>query len=409
MLTQFLHLFSFNSIGQVLYGISGLVIVKFISIQDYGIAACVLAFTNFCSLIAAGRYDVPILYEKNEDKRRGCIKLCCVLIPLVSVVCCLVGFFLRRLLFKGLSVDFLVLLVFFVLMANRSFFELVVRKIYIHTGKFNQLSYLLFSDYLLRSFLPFFLLIFWDDWRCCIFGETIAVSAVCSVFILKNIELKAIKLDFKSVMGTLRAYKHYPKYQLPSTVLDSISFASLIPMLNFLFGNAVAGQFSLVYRILLVPLSLLGRIIGDFYQHSISIAIKCKELSKILSQYTKTFFLCSVFIYSTISLGVLISCKTGNNFGEYSYLWPVLIQAPIQFVVSSLSGVLLVNISGVKYKMFYDCFNYILVLSTFFVTYWAQLDHYACIRLLVCSLVGAYIVYYFLIYYYVRNFRYTDN
>ena len=409
MLTQFFQLFSLNGIGQVLYGISGLVIIKFISIENYGIVACVLAFTNFCSLITTGRYDIPILYEKTENKRQECIKLCYILIPIISIACSFCGFCLQKFLFKGLIVNFWMLPVFFVLIANSSLFELVIRKIYIHEGKFKQLSYLLFTNYLLRSGLPFVLLHFWKDWRCCIFGETIAVAISCGVFTLKNVSIKTIKFDLGVIIRTLREYKHYPKYQLPSTVLDNVSFASIIPALNFLFGNTIAGQFALIYRILLIPLSLLGKIIGDFYQHSVSIAIRHKSLLKVLSRYTKIFVLFSVLIYSVILLSVLIIYKFGYNTKSYFYLWPVLILALIQFIVSPLSGVLLANANGVRYKMFYDFLNYIFVLLAFVVTFLFQLDHYVCIKLLAYVLISTYIFYYFLIYYYVRNFRYTDN
>lgn len=409
MLTQFFQLFSLNGIGQVLYGVSGLVIVKFISIENYGIVACILAFTGFCSLITTGRYDIPILYEKTENKRQECIKLCYILIPIISIACSFCGFCLQKFLFKGLDINLWILSVFFVLIANSSLFELVIRKIYIYEGKFKQLSYLLFSNYLLRSGLPFVLLHFWKDWRCCILGETIAVTISCGIFTLKNVSIKTIKFDLGVIIRTLRDYKHYPKYQLPSTVLDSISFTSIIPALNFLFGNTIAGQFALVYRILLIPLSLLGRIIGDFYQHSVSTAIRYKNLLKVLSQYTKIFVLFSVFIYSVILLSGLIIYKFGYNTKSYFYLWPVLILALVQFVVSPLSGVLLANANGVRYKMFYDFLNYIFVLLTFGVTFLFQLNHYVCIKLLAYVLISTYIFYYFLIYYYVRNFRYTDN
>lgn len=409
MITQFFQLFSLNGIGQVLYGVSGLVIVEFISIENYGIAACVLAFTNFCSSIATGRYDIPILYEKEESRRQGCIKLCYVLISIISVICCFVGFCLQKFLFKGLVINFWIWSIFFVLIANNSLFDLVIRKVYIHDGKFKQLGYLLFANYLLRSFLPFLLLLIWKDWRCCIFGETIAVAISCAVFMGKTVGLKVDKLDFGTMTKVLYDCRHYPKYQLPSTILDNISFATIVPALNFLFGNTIAGQFALIYRILLIPLSLLGKIIGDFYQHSVSVAMRNKSLLKVLLQYTKTFALTSVFIYAVVLLSGLIFHKLGNNFKEFFYLWPISILALVQFVVGPLSGILLTNVDGVRYKMFYDFFNYSFVLLTFGMTFLFQFSHHVCIKLLACVLTAAYIFYYFLIYYYVRNFRYTDS
>ena len=409
MLTQFFQLFSLNGIGQVLYGISGLVIVNFISIENYSIIACILAFTNFCSSIATGCYDIPILYAREESKRQECIKLCYVLIPVISVVCGLAGFCLQKFLFKGLVVNFGILLIFFILITNGSLFELVIKKIYIHEGKFKQLSYLLFTNYSLKTCLPFVLLYFWKDWRCCIFGETIAITISCGVFILKNIKLKTIKFDFDMIRKILRDYQYYPKYQLPSTILNNVPVATIVPSLNFLFGNTIAGQFALVYRILLIPLSLLGKIIGDFYQHNMCVAIQHKNLLRSLSQYTKIFALTSIFIYAIILLGGLIFYKLGNSFKEFFYLWPMLILALVQFIVSPLSGILSANADGVRYKMFYDFSYNILVLLIFGLTSCFQFNHYICIKLLACVLTSNYIFYYFLIYYYVRNFRYTDN
>lgn len=164
-----------------------------------------------------------------------------------------------------------------------------------------------------------------------------------------------------------------------------------------------------IYRILLVPLSFLGRIIGDFYQHSVSIAIQCKKLFKTLLKYSKILFLCSIITYILVFLIAFIFYKLGIKMEQYFYLWPIIPLALVQFMVNPLSSVLLINAKGIKYKIFYDFFIFFFILSVFFFSYWKNLNYYACIKLLTCVLALGYVFYYLLIFLYVRNFQYTDN
>ncbi len=406
-----IKLFSLNGLGQVFYALSSLFIVRYLSIEEYGIAVCILTFTNFCASIATGRYDITILYEKNEEKWKACITVSFIVACLLSSIFACLGFCLQKILFKGVVFDNLFIFLMFFLILGSSLFDLIIRKIYIYKGQFNALSYVLFVNYLLRSLLPFLLLFLWQDWKVCVVGEMLGVNISCAFFWVRQHNNIAKKLSLKNCFEVLKAYKHYPKYQLPSTIIDNVAFASIVPSLNFLFGSGVAGQFALVYRILLMPLSFFGRVISDIYQHALKIATQCKQLVKVFYKYTVILLLIALGIYipSGIVLFIFYKINFFKSIYDYFYLWPIIFLAFFQFVISPLSAALLINKTGVRYKFIYDTINLVCIGTCFLFTYLCRFDHIYCIKMLSFILITTYTFYYFLVYCYVRNFRYTES
>jgi len=411
MLKNFLKLFSFNGLGQVFYALSSLFIVRYLPIAEYGIAACILTFTNFCASIATGRYDIAILYEKNEEKWKACIVVSFILACLLSSIFACFGFLFQKILFKGIVFDKNFIVFLFFLILGGSSFELIIRKIYIYKGQFHNLSYVLFVNYLLRSLLPFSLLFLWKDWKVCIVGEMLAVTISCAFFFARQHNNMLKRLSLKNCFEILKAYKHYPKYQLPSTIIDNVASAFIIPGLNFLFGSCVAGQFALVYRILLMPLSFLGRVMSDIYQHALRIAMQCKQLVKVFYKYTVVLLLVALGIYipSGIVLFIFYKINFFKSIWDCFYLWPIIFLAFFQFIVSPLSVALLISKSGVRYKFIYDTIKFLCIGTCFLFTYLCRFDHICCIKMLSFILITTYTFYYFLVYYYVRHFRYTES
>lgn len=406
-----IKLFSLNGLGQVFYVLSSLFIVRYLPIEEYGIAACILTFTNFCASIATGRYDIAILYEKNEEKWKACIVVSFVVVSLLSSIFACLGFLFQKILFKGIVFDkHFIILVFFLILGGSSF-DLIIRKIYIYKGQFNALSYVLFVNYLLRSLLPFSLLFLWQDWKVCIIGEMLAVNISCAFFFARQHNNITKRLSLKNCFEVLKAYKHYPQYQLPSTIIDNLAFTSIVPALNFLFGSSIAGQFALIYRILLMPLSFLGRIINDIYQHALRIAMQYKQLVKVFYKYTVVLLLIALVIYipSGIVLFIFYKINFFKSICDYFYLWPIIFLAFFQFVISPISAALLIDKTGVRYKFIYDSINLCCIGTCFLFTYLCRFDHIYCIKMLSFILITTYTFYYFLVYCYVRNFRYTES
>ncbi|MFQ6723086.1 MAG: hypothetical protein ACLRFH_01630 [Opitutales bacterium] len=404
-------LFSLNGLGQVFYALSSLFIVRYLPLEEYGIAACILTFTNFCASIATGRYDIAILYEKNEEKWKACIVVSFIVVCLLSSIFACLGFLLQKILFKGVVFykNFIVL-VFFLILGGSSF-DLIIRKIYIYKGQFNALSYVLFVNYLLRSLLPFLLLFLWQDWKVCVVGEMLGVNISCAFFWVRQHNNIAKKLSLKNCFEVLKAYKHYPKYQLPSTIIDNVAFASIVPNLNFLFGSDIAGQFALVYRILLMPLSFFGRIMSDIYQHALRISVQYKQLVKVFYKYTIVLLLIALGIYipSGIVLFIFYKINFFKSICDCFYLWPIIFLAFFQFIISPLSVALLINKIGVFYKFSYDIIKLVCIATCFFFTYIYRFDHICCVKILSFTLITTYTFYYFLVYHYVRHFRYTES
>ncbi|MCX2741558.1 oligosaccharide flippase family protein [Pontibacter anaerobius] len=97
-------------------------------------------------------------------------------------------------------------------------------------------------------------------------GALMALTVVAykSGSILKELKRFTTKKNLKQC-----AIEHadFPKYSLPTSFLDTFTTQLPVYLISFLFTEALAGHFSFAFRILNLPISLIGVSIGQvFYQ-----------------------------------------------------------------------------------------------------------------------------------------------
>ncbi|NOZ91468.1 MAG: oligosaccharide flippase family protein [Epsilonproteobacteria bacterium] len=98
------------------------------------------------------------------------------------------------------------------------------------------------------------------------------ISDMLAVFLLISFNIKKQTLQLKylskrRVKANIKRYENFPKYQSPSTLINS--FSQNIPLLMFasLFSPAISGFYSLTYRAMQTPLSLVSNSTRSvFYQ-----------------------------------------------------------------------------------------------------------------------------------------------
>lgn len=86
-----------------------------------------------------------------------------------------------------------------------------------------------------------------------------------------------------------REYKAFPLYQAPQIFMNAISKGGPILVLGFFFGPATAGFYGLSRTILMVPVTLVSKAMGDvFYSRvaKINNEHSCQDLSPHLLKYT---------------------------------------------------------------------------------------------------------------------------
>ena len=114
--------------------------------------------------------------------------------------------------------------------------------------------------------------------------------ASCFIFNLKR------KFDLKKIPLVLYDYRNAPKFLLPTAILDVISLQLPILMMANLFGEEMGGQFSMSWRVLAIPLSLVGMSVGQVFLQRFSLLKDDPKSAKDLLQ--KTWIL--LFIVGTV-------------------------------------------------------------------------------------------------------------
>jgi O-antigen/teichoic acid export membrane protein len=93
----------------------------------------------------------------------------------------------------------------------------------------------------------------------------------------------------RPVLKAAIKYKSTVKYVLPTAVIDVLTLQLPILMIAAMWGASSAGQFSLAWRVLILPASILGTAIGQVFFQRFSIAWPDSKLAWTLVVRTWKF------------------------------------------------------------------------------------------------------------------------
>jgi O-antigen/teichoic acid export membrane protein len=185
----------------------------------------------------------------------------------------------------------------------------------------------------------------------------------------KHIRDTLIRKD--DAINTLKKYKTFPMFVLPSSIIDITSIMMPLPIISGLYGLEAAGLYSLAQRVMTVPLSLIGSSVADVFYSQIA-DLQRSDREKIMPAFwVMTRSLILIGIVPTVILSLLGESIFKLVFGIH---WSqsgamIALMSPwmlAQFVVSPISRIVLIsNKQGVK--LFYDLTAFFIILI---VPYW---------------------------------------
>ena len=125
-------------------------------------------------------------------------------------------------------------------------------------------------------------------------------------------------INRKHIWELARRYKKFPKYTLPGTFINTLSFQLPVFLLTSFFSSVVVGFYSLADRILMIPMRLLGRSVSQvFYQRANEYKNNRDKLSQITYEVYKKLLLTGIIPLSLIM--VFGDHLFGVIFGEEWY------------------------------------------------------------------------------------------
>jgi O-antigen/teichoic acid export membrane protein len=203
-------------------------------------------------------------------------------------------------------------------------------------------------------------------------GQIIS-QLVSNTKLLKNIikdKMLLLKISKVKIIAFAKKYKNFPIYSLGGTIATVISQNLLNIFISIFFGISVLGQYSLVQRILGVPMIIIGNSIGSvfFQKASKEQIVKGNVISIVRTVFKKLFIgglILFVIIYFFIKYGfVFLFGEKWIMAAEYSkILIPLFF---IRFIFLPLSNIYDI-FNALKIEFFMKIFYLVIVFYLLFL------------------------------------------
>lgn len=320
-----------------------------------------LSIIAIISPITSGRYDLAIMLPKEDRDADEIFFSTGVLIVLVSVFIYLSVVLLYRYTSIVNSLDSIMywLVLFPLCLVFNSFIELIVQE-KIRAKKFKTVAISKIIQGATASLIPIFFF-YWnekDNWLIVGVASGLAISFL---FLAKNTKFRLISV--KKIKNTLKKYKEYPIYLLPTELLNTGSSHALIFLIAVFFDPTVAGLYFMTQRVIMSPISMISTSIGKVFYQKFSETIKTdiKRSKKVLLGTWRVLFFvgllpfCGVFFYGEFIFSFIFG-ESWSKAGEMASVLTLIFYA--KFVSSSTSTAFL-TLGLLKYSLYFGIYSLI--------------------------------------------------
>lgn len=337
-----------TTFAQIIGILSFPVLTRLYGPDDFGTWALFISITGIISTIACMRYELAILLPESEDDAINLLGLSLLIAFLISTITIpLIYIFKETLilflnspqlenylwlipLFSFISTVFLVLNYwnsrtknFKRLSLARVYTSLSTTGIQITSGL---AGYFAGGGLLLGTFA----------------GQSISTTVLSGqVWKEDKIRFKA-HISFKRMYVMAKRYRKFPLIESWSALLNTISWQLPTFLLASFFSPAIAGFYSLGFRLLQLPMSLIGKSIADVFFQRASLARYEGSLDSLVEKVLRTLIVLSMFPILTLTIvgSDVFSVFFGQEWVEAGVYAQILsIWAFVWFISSPISAI----------------------------------------------------------------------
>lgn len=126
-----------------------------------------------------------------------------------------------------------------------------------------------------------------------------------------------VYFSINEIIQKLRNNLDFPRYSLPASIINILSAQSPVIILKILFGEAVAGVYTLVNRVMGAPSQLIAGATGEVYRQKAS--SDYSQEGNCYSLFLKTFK--GLFLIATVPFIVVVIFGPSLFFGIFGEQW----------------------------------------------------------------------------------------
>jgi len=385
-------------IAQIITFIASPIMTRLYTSEEIGVYTLILTTVSMFGGVICGRYDISIVFEQEEDKVLPIIKLSLIISILASSIISL-GYGVYYWLSGKENQSYLVVVVFTLILL----FTTGIGNILISYNNRKREYPLMTSVNIIRAIGKNLTIVILGLLKTGSIG--ILISETVAQVLGTNIQLKSLKPHFKELFKVskqemaLVAKKHYrqPVYSVPAIFANSFSYSSINFFIESLFGLSVLGYYSMSFRVLGLPLSVISNNVSKVFFEEAS--REYNETKQFKKSFCKTcLFLIVISVPMVLSMLFLAPPLFGWIFGHEWKVsgYYVKVLAPmfgIRFIVSALTPGMVIC-GKQKYELFIQILFALMSVVGYITTKSAHLTINQYLIIISLSFFAIYIIYF---------------
>lgn len=350
-----------TALAQGLLVLASPLLTRLYSPEDMGLMGLYVAYVGFVTAAASLRYDTAIVSATDKGQAAHLALVCLVLALPCSVLCAGVLYLMIR--FSVLGFGHLPVITGFFIVP---FLLLVgifsaLRYWFIREESFGVVSKALVVQNGARSLLQVGFGTLRMGWLGLFAGDLLGRGAGMGRMLRTawpTISREVLPLKWDKIREVLATYRKFPMYSLPSALIDALALSIPLPLIAGLYGPGSAGQFSLVLRVLSLPLALVGTSVADAFHGRMATYVREEPTNSRAFFYRTARGLLLVGLGPAILFLIfgedIFRLVFGQNWAMAGKLATAMAPwALTQLIVSPLSRVVYV-LQGQELKLVYD-------------------------------------------------------
>jgi O-antigen/teichoic acid export membrane protein len=313
--------------------------------EEFGMFALYMAFISIGAAIVTGKYEMTILLPKKDENAKYLVLISIFFTFLFSIIFYLIYIFFYKEINFLLNIEnkfnyfYLVPLGIFLF----AFYNILLQWM----NRQKEYKLMTKNRFIQATSIAIFQLIIGFIKKIS-FGLIIAdilgrIIAIILIFRSVFFQIKIKNFSLKKSIYLIKRYKKFPKWEMPATVLNISSFQIPYIFIPILFSSAIAGFYFLVFRVLMMPIGLIGNAILEVFKNrAIDDFNKYKSCREIYKKIFLLLFLVGILptlilIFFGQDIFAFVFGESWRNAGIYAQiLAPLalfrLISAPLSFV-----------------------------------------------------------------------------
>lgn len=376
--TNVLKLIGGTTIAQIITIVASPILTRLYGPESFGLYAIFTSISGLIIIIACLRYELSIMLPESDEEAINLLGLCILITIIISIITIPIIWFGGAFLSQLFNAPDLELYLFFIpplvfisgifLAQNywnsrtKHFGRLSVTRVtnsIVTNGTQIGVGYLGYTNG--GSLIG-----------ASVFGHYVATIVLSGQILKDDFKLMKKNLSLKRMQQGFVRYKKFPLMDTISSFLNSLSWQLPIFLLSAFFSPVIVGFYALGFRILQLPMSLVGNSISQVFFQKAAFAKRNNQLSILVKTLFEILIIIGLFpmLIMTIIGQDIFYVVFGSQWAEAGIYAQILsIWALIWFISSPLSTLYIV-LEKQEFGLFVTLINFSTRLISLFIGGW---------------------------------------